>query len=124
MDGTTNGTKFRTYVADVLVPALKLGNTVVMDNQSAHKVKGVRPLIETADACLLYLPPYSPDFNPIDNVFAKLKALLSGHRQRKPSRTCMPPSDRPSRASPRTSVGTASPQQATTRMTLPDREQF
>ena len=76
VDGATNGARFRTYVADVLVPALRSGDTVVMDNLSAHKVTGVRQLIEAAGACLLYLPPYSPDFNPIENVFTKLKALL------------------------------------------------
>ena len=76
MDGATNGVRFRAYVADVLVPALKPGDTVVMDNLAAHKVVGVRQVIETAEARLLYLPPYSPDFNPIEMAFAKLKALL------------------------------------------------
>ena len=76
MDGATNGTRFRTYVADSLVPALTPGDTVVMDNLAAHKVAGIRQLIEAAGARLLYLPPYSPDFNPIENAFAKLKALL------------------------------------------------
>ncbi len=76
MDGATNGARFMSYVIDVLVPALKLGDTVVMDNLSAHKVKGVREAIEAAGARLLYLPAYSPDFNPIENAFAKLKALL------------------------------------------------
>lgn len=76
MDGATNGTRFRAYVADVLVPALKPDDTVVMDNLAAHKVAGVRQLIEAAAAQLRYLPPYSPDFNPIENAFAKLKALL------------------------------------------------
>ena len=76
MDWATNGTRFRAYVADVLVPALKPGDTVVMDNLAAHKVAGVRQLIEAAGAQLRYLPPYSPDFNPIENAFAKLKALL------------------------------------------------
>lgn len=63
-------------MADVLVPALRPGDTVVMDNLAAHKVVGIRHLIEAAGASLLYLPPYSPDFNPIENAFAKLKALL------------------------------------------------
>jgi transposase len=76
MDGPTNGRRFRAYVADVLVPALRPGDTVVMDNLAAHKVAGIRHLIEAAGARLLYLPPYSPDFNPIENAFAKLKALL------------------------------------------------
>ena len=76
MDGATNGARFLAYVTDVLVPALTSGDTVVMDNLSAHKVKGVRDAIEAAGARLLYLPAYSPDFNPIENAFAKLKALL------------------------------------------------
>jgi transposase len=76
MDGATNGKRFLSYVTDTLVPALKPGDTVVMDNLAAHKVTGVRQTIEAAGARLLYLPPYSPDFNPIENTFAKLKALL------------------------------------------------
>ena len=76
MDGATNGVRFKDYVADVLVPTLKPGDTVILDNLSAHKVSGVRQAIEAAGAQLLYLPPYSPDFNPIEMAFAKLKALL------------------------------------------------
>ena len=75
-DGATNGARFRAYLSDVLVLALNPGDTVVMDNLSAHKVTGVRQIIEAAGAHLLYLPAYSPDFNPIENAFAKLKALL------------------------------------------------
>lgn len=58
------------------MPALKPGDTVILDNLQAHKVAGVRETIEDAGARLLYLPPYSPDFNPIEQIFAKLKALL------------------------------------------------
>ena len=76
MDGATTGERFRAYVADTLVPALKPGDTVVMDNLAAHKVTGVRELIEAAGARLLSLPAYSPDFNPIEMAFAKIKALL------------------------------------------------
>ncbi len=76
MDGATNGARFLSYVTDTLGPALKPGDTVVMDNLAAHKVAGVRQTIEAAGAHLLYLPAYSPDFNPIENAFAKLKALL------------------------------------------------
>ncbi len=76
MDGATNGARFLSYVTHVLVPALQPGDTVVMNNLSAHKVKGVREAIEAAGARLLYLSAYSPDFNPIENAFAKLKALL------------------------------------------------
>lgn len=76
LDTTMNGERFRTYVEQTLVPELKPGDTVILDNLPAHKVAGVRPAIEAAGARLLYLPSYSPDFNPIENVFAKLKALL------------------------------------------------
>jgi transposase len=75
-DGATNGERFRAYVADTLVPVLRRGDTVILDNLPAHKVGGVRERIEAAGARLLYLPPYSPDFNPIERAFAKLKALL------------------------------------------------
>ena len=71
-----NGNAFLAYIEQVLVPTLKPGDTVVLDNLSAHKVPGIRQAIEVAGARLLYLPPYSPDFNPIEQLFAKLKALL------------------------------------------------
>ena len=76
IDGPMNGNAFLAYVEQVLVPSLAPGDTVVMDNLSAHKVPGIREAIEAAGATLLYLPPYSPDFNPIEQLFAKLKALL------------------------------------------------
>jgi transposase len=76
IDGPMNGSAFLAYVEQILAPSLKLGDLVVMDNLSAHKVPGVREAIEAAGAQLLYLPPYSPDFNPIEQLFAKLKALL------------------------------------------------
>jgi transposase len=76
LDGPINRTAFETYVERVLVPELKHGDIVIMDNLSSHKGPRVRELIETAGASLRYLPPYSPDFNPIENAFAKLKALL------------------------------------------------
>ena len=75
-DGATNGRRFLAYVADTLVPVLKRGDTVILDNLNVHKVAGVREAIEAAGARLLYLPAYSPDFNPIEQAFAKLKALL------------------------------------------------
>ena len=75
-DGATNGERFRTYVIDILVPALRPGDTVILDNLNAHKVAGVRDAIQAVGAKLLYLPSYSPDFNPIEQAFAKLKALL------------------------------------------------
>jgi transposase len=76
LDGPINRDAFQAYVDQVLVPALKPGDVVVMDNLSSHKGPAVRRAIEAAGANLLYLPPYSPDFNPIENAFAKLKALL------------------------------------------------
>ena len=71
-----NRDAFEAYVERVLVPELRPGDIVVMDNLSSHKGPKVRALIEAAEARLLFLPPYSPDFNPIENAFAKLKALL------------------------------------------------
>ncbi len=76
LDGPINRDAFETYVAKVLVPELRPGDIVVMDNLSSHKGPRVREMIEAAGADLRYLPPYSPDFNPIENAFAKLKALL------------------------------------------------
>lgn len=76
LDGAMNGAAFLAYVEQVLVPTLRPGEMVVMDNLPAHKPAAVRAAIERAGADLLYLPPYSPDFNPIENAFAKLKALL------------------------------------------------
>jgi transposase len=76
IDGPMNGNAFLAYVEQVLAPTLKPGDIVVLDNLSAHKVQGVREAIEASGAKLLYLPPYSPDFNPIEQLFAKLKPLL------------------------------------------------
>jgi transposase len=77
-----NGNVFLAYVEQVLVPALEPGDVVVMDNLPAHKAAGVRDAIETAGARLLFLPPYSPDFNPIENAFSKLKALMRAKAER------------------------------------------
>ena len=76
LSGPINRAAFEAYVAQVLVPELRPGDIIVMDNLSSHKGPKVRAMIETAGASLLFLPPYSPDFNPIENAFAKLKALL------------------------------------------------
>ena len=76
LDGPMNGVAFRAYVEQVLVPTLKPGDLVIMDNLPAHKVSGVREAIEAVGATRLLLPPYSPDFNPIEQAFAKLKAML------------------------------------------------
>jgi transposase len=78
LDGPMTGAAFLAYVEQMLAPTLVPGDVVVMDNLPAHKVGGVRTAIEAAGATLLYLPPYSPDFNPIELAFAKLKALLRG----------------------------------------------
>jgi transposase len=76
LDGPMTGEVFRAHVEQMLAPSLKPGDVVVMDNLPAHKVAGVREAIQSAQASLLYLPAYSPDLNPIEPVFAKLKALL------------------------------------------------
>ena len=76
LDGPINRDAFETYVEKVLVPELRPGDVVIMDNLSSHKGPAVREMIEAAGARLLYLPPYSPDFNPIEKAFSKLKALL------------------------------------------------
>lgn len=76
LDGSINRDAFETDVAKLLVPELRPGDIVIMDNLSSHKGPRVREMIEAAGASLLYLPSYSPDFNPIENAFAKLKALL------------------------------------------------
>lgn len=76
LDGAMDGAAFLVYTIHVLVPTLSAGDIVIMDNLPAHKVRGVREAIEAAGAELYYLPPYSPDLNPIELAFAKLKALL------------------------------------------------
>jgi transposase len=76
LDGAMNGPAFLAYVRQVLAPSLAPGDIVVLDNLGAHKVSGVRAAIEAVGATLRYLPPYSPDLNPIEEAFAKLKVLL------------------------------------------------
>lgn len=76
LDGAMDGPAFRAFVDQVLAPELRPGDVVVMDNLPAHKVAGVREAIAAVGAGVLYLPPYSPDLNPIEHAFAKLKALL------------------------------------------------
>lgn len=76
LDGPMTGEAFRAYVEQFLVPVLSPGDVVVMDNLAAHKVAGVREAIAAVGASTLYLPPYSPDLNPIEQAFSKLKALL------------------------------------------------
>jgi transposase len=74
--GATDSDVFRTYVRQVLAPQLHPGDVVVMDNLSPHKASGVREAIESVGATLRYLPPYSPDFNPIENMWSKVKGKL------------------------------------------------
>lgn len=82
VDAPINGELFRAYVEQHLAPTLKPGDLVVMDNLGSHKVAGVSEAIKARKAKLLYLPPYSPDLNPIEQVFAKLKALLRAAGER------------------------------------------
>ena len=81
-DGAMNGNAFLAYVEQALVPTLAPGNIVIMDNLPTDKAAGVRDAIETVGATLMFLPPYSPGFNPIENAFAKLKALLRAKAER------------------------------------------
>ena len=76
VDGAVNGDVFEAFVAHVLVPELRAGDVVVMDNLSSHKRERVRQVIEAAGARLVFLPPYSPDHNPLELIFAKVKQLL------------------------------------------------
>ena len=81
-DGPINGVSFLAYVEQVLVPTLVPGDVVIIDNLGSHKSKAVRAAIRAAGAHLLFLPPYSPDLNPIEQVFAKLKAILRKAQER------------------------------------------
>jgi transposase len=76
VDGAVNGDVFEAFVEQVLVPELRAGDVVVMDNLSSHKRQRTRERIEGAGAAVLFLPPYSPDYNPIEMIFAKVKQLL------------------------------------------------
>jgi transposase len=88
LDGPINGEGFRTYVEKVLVPAFKPGDIVVMDNLGSHKGKAVRQAIRSAAAKLFFLPKYSPDLNPIEQVFSKLKHSLRNAAARNPDAIC------------------------------------
>jgi transposase len=88
IDGPINGERFRIYVERVLVPALEPGNIVIMDNLGSHKGKAVRRAIRAVGAKLILLPKYSPDLNPIEQVFAKLKHLLRKAAPRTPDSVC------------------------------------
>ena len=82
VEGATDGDVFRTYVGEVLAPTLSESDIVVLDNLGAHKVEGVRQLIEARGARLIYLPPYSPDMNPIERCWSKIKTALRGAKAR------------------------------------------
>jgi transposase len=82
IEEATDGDIFRAYVEQVLCAALQPGDVVVMDNLSSHKVSGVREMIEKAGAEVLYLPPYSPDLNPIEKAWSKLKKILRDAKAR------------------------------------------
>jgi transposase len=87
-DGPIDAVTFRAYVEQVLVPTLQRGDVVVLDNLAAHKQPEIRTAIEQAGAHLRFLPPYSPDFNPIELAFAKLKAFLRAARPRTFENVC------------------------------------
>ena len=82
IDGPINGLSFLAYVEQILVPTLRPGDVVIIDNLGSHKAKRTRQAIRAAGAKLLFLPPYSPDLNPIEQVFAKLKTLLRKAEER------------------------------------------
>jgi transposase len=88
LDGPINGDSFQTYVEKVLVPTLRPGELVIMDNLASHKKKAVRQAIRSAGAKLFFLPKYSPDLNPIEQIFAKLKHLLRNAAQRTIETVC------------------------------------
>ena len=88
IDGPINGERFLLYVEAVLVPTLKPGDIVIIDNLGSHKGKRVRAAIRKAGAHLIFLPKYSPDLNPIEQVFAKLKHLLRKHNARTVETVC------------------------------------
>ena len=112
LDGPMNGEAFLAYVEQALVPELRPRDIVIMDNLPAHKVHGVRQAIEAAGASLRYLPPYSPDFNPIEMEFAKLKAALRAAEARTVPDLWQAIADA-LRASPRKNAPTTSPPQDT-----------
>jgi len=82
LEGPMTGAVFRQYIEQMLAPTLRPGDIVVMDNLASHKVKGVREAIEAAGAELWYLPPYSPDLNPIERMWSKVKALIKKAKAR------------------------------------------
>ena len=90
-DGAIDGASFLAYIEQILVPTLQPGDIVIADNLSVHKIASVRRAIEQADATLWYLPPYSPDLNPIELCFAKLKAIVRAAHCRSIDTLCASP---------------------------------
>lgn len=88
LDGPVNSTWFEAYVGQILVPELRRGDVVIMDNLSSHKRASVRAMVEAAGAIIMFLPPYSPDFNPIEKAFARLKAMLRKAAERTVAGLC------------------------------------
>lgn len=82
INGAVDGEVFKAYIEQVLAPSLQAGDVVVMDNLPAHKIKGIQELIEQRGARLIYLPPYSPDLNPIEKCWSKIKTYLRGAKAR------------------------------------------
>ena len=82
INGAVDGEVFKVYVEEVLCPTLEIGDIVVMDNLPAHKVKGIKELIEARGGQLIYLPPYSPDLNPIEKCWSKIKTYLRAAKAR------------------------------------------
>jgi putative transposase len=111
-DGPINGESFLRYVEQFLVPTLKPGDVVVMDNLGSHKAAAIRQALRAAGARLIYLAPYSPDLNPIEQAFSKLKHWLRTAGSA-PSTTLASASHRSSRPSPRQNAGTTSSTQDT-----------
>jgi transposase len=95
IDGPINGESFLAYVEQALIPTLRPGDIVIVDNLGSHKGKAVRRAIRSAGARLFFLPPYSPDLNPIEQVFAKLKALLRKAAEHLEAHRCTPASLHP-----------------------------
>ena len=87
-DGPINGESFQSYVEQVLLPSLNPGDIVIMDNLGSHKGSAIRQIIKSAGARLLFLPPYSPDLNPIEQVFSKLKHLMRKAQKRTVEAAC------------------------------------
>ncbi|SCB38156.1 DDE superfamily endonuclease [Rhizobium lusitanum] len=117
LDGPMNGAAFLAYVEQVLVPTLSTGDTVIMDNLPAHKADGVRLAIDPVGGKLLYLPPNSPDFNPIEMAFSNSKPFC-GQGPSAPLRPCGIPLAKSSRSSNRRNVPTISQQPDMTRIKM------